>query len=65
MKTTIITGECESCDSTYDVEYMEELASKEIPMFCPFCGEEIEEIIVNYDEDDLDRDSMNEYSDLE
>jgi hypothetical protein len=46
-----VTGECHNCESSYDIQYVEELTSSEYPEFCPFCGETIEEI-TNYIEDD-------------
>jgi hypothetical protein len=53
-----VTGECSSCESTYDVQYMEELTSEDYPQFCPFCGESIDELTESdyiEDEDDLDK----------
>jgi hypothetical protein len=52
MTTRIVTGECDSCESTYEVEYAEELVSEDMPEFCPFCGEAIEELSEEYIEDD-------------
>ena len=52
MTNKILTGECLSCESTYGVEYMEELVSAEYPEFCPFCGETIESITEEVDEED-------------
>ena len=55
--TKSITGDCQSCESSYDITYMEELTSEEYPQFCPFCGETIDEITESdyiEDEDDLD-----------
>lgn len=49
-----ITGECLSCESTFGIDYMEELVSQEYPEHCPFCGEQIEEIQEEYIEDDDD-----------
>ena len=54
--TKEITGECHSCESSYDIQYMEELTSSEYPEFCPFCGEHIDELTESdyiEDEDDL------------
>jgi hypothetical protein len=59
MVTKSVTGECLNCESTYDIQYMEELTSEEYPEFCPFCGEPIEELTESEyieDEDDLDED---------
>ena len=39
-----MTAECHNCESSYDIVYVEELVSAELPEFCPFCGETIEEI---------------------
>ena len=49
-----LSGECLSCESSYDVNYMEELVSEELPEFCPFCGETIDSISEDeyIDEDD-------------
>lgn len=52
MTTRIVTGECEGCESTYEVEYAEELVSEDMPEFCPFCGEPIEDLSEEYIEDD-------------
>jgi hypothetical protein len=49
-----ITGECVSCESSYDVAYIEELVSSELPNHCPFCGEEVEDISEEYIEDEED-----------
>jgi hypothetical protein len=51
-----LSGECLSCESSYSISFMEELASQDLPEHCPFCGEVIEELQEEYieDEDDLD-----------
>jgi hypothetical protein len=58
MTNKIISGECHNCESSYHIEFMEELVSQELPEHCPFCGEIIEELSEAYieDEDDLDDD---------
>ena len=58
MTNKIMSGECASCESTYAVEYMEELVSQDLPEHCPFCGEVIEELSEAYieDEDESDDD---------
>ena len=53
MTTRTITAECSSCESSYDVIYMEELVSEDLPEFCPFCGEPIDSLSEDeYIEDD-------------
>ena len=55
--TKLVTGECLNCESSYEVAYVEQLVSQELPEHCPFCGEQIEELSEDYiedDEDDLD-----------
>lgn len=53
MTTKTITAECNNCESSYDVVYMEELVSEEYPEFCPFCGETIDSLSEEeYIEDD-------------
>ena len=51
-----VTVDCENCESTFGVDYMEELVSQEYPEHCPFCGEHIEEVQESYIEDDDDLD---------
>lgn len=53
-----VNGECSNCESSYAVEFVEELVSQEYPEHCPFCGEQIEELSESYieDDDDLDDD---------
>ena len=48
----IVTGECLNCESSYEVAYVEQLVSQELPEHCPFCGEVIEDIQEEYIEDD-------------
>lgn len=55
MTTRSITAECTNCESSYEVTYVEQLVSQDLPEHCPFCGEPIEEIVENYiDEDEQD-----------
>ena len=53
-----VNGECNNCESSYAVEFVEELVSQEYPEHCPFCGEQIDELSESYieDDDDLDDD---------
>jgi hypothetical protein len=53
MSTKTITAECSNCESSYDMIYMEELVSEDLPEFCPFCGEKIDTLSEEeYIEDD-------------
>jgi hypothetical protein len=53
MTTRTITAECNSCESSFEVTYMEELVSEDLPDFCPFCGEQIDSLSEEeYIEDD-------------
>jgi len=55
--TKLVTGECLNCESSYEVAYVEQLVSQELPEHCPFCGELIEDIQEEYiDEDEQDDD---------
>ena len=60
MTNKSLTGECNNCESTYTVEFMEEMVSQELPEHCPFCGEIIEDIQEEYidDEQDLTDDDL-------
>jgi hypothetical protein len=54
MADKSLSGECLNCESTYNVTFMEEMVSQELPEHCPFCGEQIEELSEDYIEDDDD-----------
>jgi hypothetical protein len=56
MATKTIIAECTSCDSSYEVQYEEEMVSEEYPEICPFCGEHIEELSESEYIDDEDSD---------
>ena len=57
MNEKSVSAECSSCESTFDVSYVQQFVSQELPQYCPFCGEEIEEIQEHYiEEDDSDLD---------
>jgi Zn finger protein HypA/HybF involved in hydrogenase expression len=52
MNEKQVSAECSECESSFDVAYMEQMVSQELPQFCPFCGEEIEDIQEHYIEDE-------------
>lgn len=54
MTNKILSGDCLSCESTYSVEFVQEMVSQELPQHCPFCGEIIEELSEEYIEDEED-----------
>lgn len=56
MPEKIVTAECSSCESSYEVMYMTELTSTELPEHCPFCGEPIDDLTEEYI-DDIDSDN--------
>ena len=56
MKSKIMTGECNECESTYMIQFDDVMVSEELPEFCPFCGEQIEEITEELEEDEEDLD---------
>lgn len=57
MTNKVVTGECLECESTYAVEFVEQLVSSELPEHCPFCGSVIEELSEEYIEDDDSEDN--------
>jgi NAD-dependent SIR2 family protein deacetylase len=61
MTNKLLSGECLSCESTYNVSFMEEMVSQDLPEHCPFCGEVIEELTEDYVEDDDDELDMKEW----
>jgi hypothetical protein len=60
MTIKVVTAECGNCESTYSVEYSEELVSQDYPEHCPFCGEAIDELTEETDLDEDDDDSEEE-----
>lgn len=58
MKNKIVNGECLNCESSYQIEYIQELVSQEFPEHCPFCGEQIDELAEEYNEDEEDPPGM-------
>ena len=50
--TKLVTGECLNCESSFEIAYVEQLVSQEIPEHCPFCGERIDDITEDYIEDE-------------
>jgi hypothetical protein len=60
MTIKVINGECSSCESTYSVEYSEELVAQEYPEHCPFCGEQTQELTEEHLDDDEDPDNSEE-----
>jgi hypothetical protein len=48
----IVSGECENCESSFEVAFSEDFVSDSTPTFCPFCGETIDNIQEEYIEDD-------------
>jgi rRNA maturation endonuclease Nob1 len=63
MTERSIVAECENCESSFEINYSEEFVSSETPNFCPFCGEEIENLVdsLDDDEDEEDEDSDDEW----
>ena len=58
----LVVAECSGCESTFNIEYIQESTSQEYPEYCPFCGDAIEEITESYiDEDDSDDEDNGEW----
>ena len=49
IDSTSVSFECQSCDSSFRVDYDPEATSVEIPQYCCFCGEKLEYISVEND----------------
>jgi Zn finger protein HypA/HybF involved in hydrogenase expression len=56
MNEKQVTGECSSCESSFDVSYVQQFVSQELPQYCPFCGTEIQDIQEHYIDEDSDLD---------
>jgi hypothetical protein len=61
MTNKSMTGDCSSCESTYNIEFTEEIVSEEFPEYCPFCGETIDELSEEYVEEDDDPEDENRW----
>ena len=57
MTNKTLSGDCQNCESTYTVEFMEEMVSQDLPEHCPFCGETIDELSETYIEEDDEMDN--------
>jgi hypothetical protein len=53
MTVKTITANCAECESSFDIQYAEELVSQDMPEHCPFCGEVIDDVV---EEDYIDDD---------
>lgn len=51
--------DCPNCGSICDVVFDEEQTTEVHPLFCPFCGESVDELF--YTEEDEDGDYENDY----
>jgi hypothetical protein len=61
MTNKTLSGDCLNCESTYNVSFIEEMVSQELPQHCPFCGEIIEELSEEYIEDEDDEMDIGEW----
>lgn len=52
MEQKFVSGECASCESSFGVQYIAEMASQDYPEYCPFCGDAISEVMEEVDEDE-------------
>jgi hypothetical protein len=57
MTPKTVSGDCDNCESTFQIHYAQELVSEEYPDHCPFCGEPIDELSEDYIEEDDDSDN--------
>ena len=57
MTSRTITAECSSCESSYDLIFIDELVSEEFPEHCPFCGELIDSLSEETTDEDEDDES--------
>jgi PHP family Zn ribbon phosphoesterase len=64
MSEKYIVADCIQCESNYELTYATEVTSAELPEFCPFCGEVIEQENIkdesHEDEDEEDEDEWEE-----
>lgn len=54
MNQKVVTGDCLNCESTFELNYFKEYASAELPQYCPFCGEMIEDVNEEYIDEEED-----------
>jgi PHP family Zn ribbon phosphoesterase len=53
------TTSCDNCESVYSVDFNSGEVTEEEPIFCPFCGESIEE--EDLDDEDADDEEYNHW----
>jgi len=54
---------CDSCRAEYDINYLEGVLRRSDPMYCPFCGSEID--LTEMEEGNASRDSDQIYSEID
>jgi NAD-dependent SIR2 family protein deacetylase len=54
MATKYTSASCASCESTFGVDFMEEMVSEDLPQYCPFCGEEIEDVVEEFGDEEFE-----------
>lgn len=58
----VITAECDNCESSFQLSFEEDFVSDDLPCFCPFCGERIEDLV---EEEYIEDEDFNENEEWE
>lgn len=64
VMTKVVTIECEECESSFTLHYVDMMTSKEYPEYCPFCGAEIQNA-EEHSEDEFEQDEEYDYDEGE
>ena len=63
MEEKFVSAECLSCESSFGIQYIAEMASQEYPDHCPFCGEIVSELTEVEEEEDWEEENWSEEDD--
>ena len=55
-----ITTNCSNCESAYSVDFNEGDVTEEEPLFCPFCGESMEDEDLDDEYDDEEQETSDD-----
>ena len=54
-----VTTNCDNCESAFSIDFNDGEVTEEEPIFCPFCGESMEDEDGDLDDEDADDEEYN------
>jgi NAD-dependent SIR2 family protein deacetylase len=55
--------DCDACGAMYELQFIEDEVNEEDPIYCPFCGADID--LTEIDSDEIDEGSFNDFDEVE